>query len=154
MDDIMLFFGGLTYCVFKGSIRSITWLLRVSIACTLLAALYSLPTKRKVFLNCSEPITNPIETIDTKVKKYDYYAYNKVLGRQFFIDIGIEYEGKDYELRRHEYIEGACKGMPAVVKLQKGARGLPIVQEIAIPEIGWSVNLREDTATESAIPML
>ena len=35
------------------------------------------------------------------------------------------------------YIKDAYEGMPAVVKLQEGVRGLPIVHEKTIPEIGW-----------------
>lgn len=117
------------------------------IAFTVIAATFSLPRNWKIYLNCSEPITNPIETVEAKVKEVD---------RDGIVFI-IEYEGKSYKIKQGgyvKYVKGVYKGMPAVVKLQKGARGLPIAQEIAIPEIGWSVNLREDTATESAIPML
>ena len=41
------------------------------------------------------------------------------------------------------------QGTAAVVKLQKGAQGLLIVHELAMPEIGWSVNLLEDAYNEN-----
>ena len=138
-----LVFKYIPYHIFKGNIKSITWILRVVIACTLLAALYSLPTKRKIYLNCSEPITNPIETIEAQVKiVYDHRSN----GRNYYTDFGFTYEGKDYKLRGDEYVKGAYEGIPVLIKYQKGARGLPILHEIAIPDIGWSVNLLENTS--------
>ena len=119
------------------------WLCGVLIVGTLLAALYSLPTKRKIYLNCSEPITNPIETIEAQVKiVYDHRSN----GRNYYTDFGFTYEGKDYKLRGDEYVKGAYEGIPVLIKYQKGARGLPILNEIAIPDIGWSVNLLENTS--------
>ena len=116
--------------------------LRILTIYTLIVILYCLPEKRKVYLNCFEPITNPIEMIDAQVTKKDY-KFNRHSERHYnyYIDFGLTYEGKDYKLRRYEYILDAYEGMLAVTKLQKGARGLPIVQEIAIPEISWSFNL-------------
>lgn len=113
----------------------------VLIGVTLFAALYSLPEKRKVYLNCSEPIMNPIETIEATVNRNDYEVSTVSPYRYYFIEISLTYEGKYYKIEWGQRIKDAYKGMPAVVKLQKGARGLPIVHEVAIPEIGWSVNL-------------
>lgn len=134
------------------------WLCGVLIVGILLAASYSLLRKRKVYLNCSEPITNPIETVDAKVKRNGYESHrDPYYHYYFFVDFDLTYEGGKYKVRlsksvKYENIndvlkgkaitpKNAYKGMPAVVKLQKGARGLPIVHEVAIPEIGWSVNL-------------
>lgn len=120
------------------------WPLRILTIYTLLVMLYCLPEKQKVYLNSFEPITNPIETIEAQVTKKDceFDRHAEADRRyKYYIDFGFTYEGKDYNIRRYEYVMEAYKGMPAVVKLQKGARGLPIVHEVAIPEIGWSVNL-------------
>lgn len=127
------------------------WFWRVLIAITTIVAIHYLPTKRKVYLNCSEPITNPIETIDAKFTKSGPNKHG-----EWEKEFSFTYEGKNYEFICHEehititdiYKDIYYKGNVAVVKLQKGARGLPIVHEIAIPEIGWSVNLLENTTTE------
>lgn len=145
------------------------WLCGVLIVGILLAASYGLLRKRKVYLNCSEPITNPIETIDATVKRNSYKYQRSTASYCFYVDFDLTYEGEKYEVEFSKSIyksihkelfnalsEGekpvtpkdAYKGMSAIVKLQKGARGLPIVQEIAIPEIGWSFNPHERSTTK------
>lgn len=145
----LIIFKGMPYRIFKGSTKGTIWLLSILIACTLLAALYSLPTKQKVYLNCSEPLTSPVETLEAKVEKTDYHRRY----RYYYVDLVLTDEGNNYKYRYvydslYKYKTGIYKGMPAVVKLQKGARGLPIVHEIAIPEIGWSFNPHERSTTK------
>ena len=128
-----------------------TWPLRIFTIYSLVAMLYCLPEKQKVYLNCSEPITNPIETIEAQVTEKDF-EYNRhaegELRFKYYVDFGLTYEGKEYKFRQYEYVEDAYEGMPALIKLQKGARGLPIIQEVTIPEIGWSVNLLGEAYNE------
>ena len=52
------------------------------------------------------------------------------------IEFSFTYEGGKCVFGHSEYIKDAYEGMPAVVKLQEGVRGLPIVHEKTIPENG------------------
>lgn len=135
---------------FKGK-RTI-WFWRVLIAITTIVAIYTLPTKRKVYLNCSEPITNPIETIDAK-----FTGSGIRHGTWWEKKFSLTFEGKNYEFTCYKEaitLTDYYKGKPAIIKLQKGARGLPIVHELAIPEIGWSVNLREESTAKYSFPLI
>jgi hypothetical protein len=108
-------------------LRYYSWYWRVLIAFTIIAISFKLSINRKVHMNCSDPITNPIETINAMVKEIDRKS----------IEFSFTYEGGKCEFGHSEYIKDAYEGMPAVVKLQEGVRGLPIVHEKTIPEIGW-----------------
>ena len=122
------------------------WLGRFLIVITIIVASFNFSEKRNVYLNCSEPITNPIETIDAKITKLAPARHR----RGWHIKFSFTYEGKSnvFIFRRQNDFIKALKDAYAIVKLQKGARGLPIVQEIAIPEIGWAFNPHEENTTK------
>ena len=140
---VFIFILSIPFILYKEKAKYV-WPLRIFTIYSLVVMLYCLPEKRKVYLNSFEPITNPIETIEAQVTKKDceFNRHAEADRRyKYYIDFGITYEGKDYKFRQYEYVKDAYEGMPVLIKLQEGARGLPIIQEVAIPEIGWSVNL-------------
>lgn len=111
-----------------------------------------LPLKRKVYLNCFEPIENPIETVEAKIIEKCHPIRTRSVSKDYILTFEYKYEGRIKTLDWHiesrsdyyRFAEDVSKGMTATLKLQKGARGLPILCNVAVPEAGRVLYLMGD----------
>ena len=105
--------------------------LLIAMGITITQGYKTIPALQFLYANCTEPTQDKVQCIEGKVSrihsgKSSYTAYKFI------------YESKTYDIEE-DYLSKAKKGMKAKVYIQKGSRGIPIVQDIEIPAIGWSL---------------
>lgn len=105
--------------------------LLIAMGITITHGYKTIPALQFLYANCTEPTQDKVQCIEGKVSrihsgKSSYTAYKFI------------YESKTYDIEE-DYLSKAKKGMKAKVYIQKGSRGIPIVQDIEIPAIGWSL---------------
>ena len=94
--------------------------------------LMELPYEQELLENCSKPTRSPQERVQGVVVR------NQRTGRDFKLQVSVEYDKQHYTINRYG-VEGAEKGMTATVVIQRGAKGIPIVRDIIIPDAKWSL---------------
>ena len=107
----------------------------ISLTATLLFIGYTakllIPERMMVYQNCSETIVHPIEKVNTVV------SFNES-GRAAHMSCFVNYEGKEY-LIQSNYVEGGEINDSVLLYIQKGAKDIPIVRDIVIPQAHWSL---------------
>ena len=91
--------------------------------------------RRQLVENCSQPLSSPIEEIETTVL-HNEKGHGSINRGHLAFD--VIYDGKNYEVRT-DYLPGAEVGMTVRVKIQRGAKGYPIIRDYSIADIFWSM---------------
>lgn len=104
-------------------------LLVVAVVSSVYFSYTTLPQTKLIMQNCSQPTSAPVEVVKGQVEYCD--------SRSAFTKMSFIYNNQHYVVRETRLAK--CRvGMPILVSIQKGSKGIPIVRDILISDIGWS----------------
>lgn len=88
------------------------------------------PQAELLLQNCSQPTSAPVEVVKGEVTKLSN-------GKNSYTELTFIYDDYRYEVRE-KYLSKCRVGMPVLVSIQRGSKGIPIVRDILISDIGWT----------------
>lgn len=118
------------YVVVRRYFKKVSLALAAGICWALFVASTALSERHEVFLNCSEPFSSPVAKLHTTVRSHQGEV----------MTFSLSFGGKDYRVQIPS-AEGVREGMPVGIQLlRQGARGLPIISRVEIPQARWTDN--------------
>ena len=105
--------------------------LLISLGITISQGYKAIPALQLLSANCTEPTQDKVQCVEGEISRINS-------GKSSYTAYQFIYENSSYEIQ-DDYLSRARKGMKAKIYIKKGSRGIPIVQDIEIPAIGWSL---------------
>lgn len=121
--------------VLKGNYTSSFIVLIAALTITVYEFYTEVPLVKMLYANITEPVQSEEVCVEGTVSRVHS-------GRHDYTEYSFSYERTRYKIEE-KYLSNARRGMKADIYIIKGSKGIPVVSNIEIPAIDWSLTGRK-----------